>query len=407
MATDPNNAWRAETPGCSGWPRTARPDDPNKYFIISADCHANEPPGIWRERIDRKYRDRLPRVEVDERGKRWQITEGFRRVRLRDNTLEGEDLERNRSGATPEGRLADHARDGIDAEIIFPNKGLSMWATPDAEFAMAMCRVWNDWAWETFGAYNDRLSPMACLATGDLPGSIREIERVARLGFRGLTLPCKPHWGAHDADQPNYNWPEFDPLWAAVVEHDLPITFHVSTGRDPRAARGHGGAVINYVCHSLAPTIEPLTHLCSSGILERFPTLRFGSIEAGIGWVPWALTAMDEAYTKHHMWVRPRLAQRPSEAFRERGFASFQEDPPGLALAQAHGLVDNFLWANDYPHHEGTWPHSAAAIERTMGGLEDSARAKILGENAARIFGFERPTSRRGATRSPAPTRPG
>jgi predicted TIM-barrel fold metal-dependent hydrolase len=52
--------------------------------------------------------------------------------------------------------------------------------------------------------------------------------------------------------------------------------------------------------------------------------------------------------------------------------------------------VDNFLWANDYPHHEGTWPHSAAAIERTMAGLDDATRGKLLGENAARIFGFER-----------------
>ena len=100
---------------------------------------------------------------------------------------------------------------------------------------------------------------------------------------------------------------------------------------------------------------------------------------------------MDEAYTKHHMWVRPRLAQLPSEAFRERGFATFQEDPQGLSMAVENRLVDNFLWANDYPHHEGTWPHSAAAIERTMGGLDDRARAKILGENAARIFKFEQP----------------
>jgi len=88
------------------------------------------------------------------------------------------------------------------------------------------------------------------------------------------------------------------------------------------------------------------------------------------------------------MWVRPRLAQLPSEAFRERGFASFQEDPPGLALAVPQRLVDNFLWANDYPHHEGTWPHSAAAIERSMSGLDDAARAKLLGLNAARIFKF-------------------
>jgi predicted TIM-barrel fold metal-dependent hydrolase len=167
---------------------------------------------------------------------------------------------------------------------------------------------------------------------------------------------------------------------------DLPITFHVSTGRDPRTSRGNGGAVINYAVHSLAPTMEPIANLCASGVLDRFPKIVFGSIEAGIGWVAWALTAMDEAYRKHHMWVRPKLKQLPSDYFRQNGFASFQEDPPGLDLAREHGLIDNFMWANDFPHHEGTWPHSAAAIERTMHKLNDGERAKILGLNCARVF---------------------
>jgi hypothetical protein len=34
-------------------------------------------------------------------------------------------------------------------------------------------------------------------------------------------------------------------MWALIQETDLPITFHVSTGRDPRTSRGNGGAVIN------------------------------------------------------------------------------------------------------------------------------------------------------------------
>jgi predicted TIM-barrel fold metal-dependent hydrolase len=255
---DAPNAWRLETPGPAGWTRTARPGDASKYFMVSADGHVNEPGELWKTRIDAKYRERLPGVTVGTDGKQYQTTEGFRPIRLRNVKFEGEDLERNRSGRTPEERLRDHARDGIDAEILFPNKGLSMWATPDGEFAMAMCRVWNDWAWETFGPYNDRLSPLACLATADLPGSIAEVERVAALGFRGLTLPCKPIWGAHDFRQPNYNLPEFDPLWAAIQDTDLPITFHVSTGRDPRASRGNGGAVINYAVHSLAPTTKSL-----------------------------------------------------------------------------------------------------------------------------------------------------
>jgi predicted TIM-barrel fold metal-dependent hydrolase len=383
------NVWRLQTPGHASWPRSARPGDPRKYLIVSADAHANEPADLWATRLDAKYRDRVPRVIVDANGVKWRVSEGHRPDRLRTDELEGEDRLRQLAGADPEQRLRDMDRDGIDAEVIFPNKGLSMWATLDGAFAMAQCRVYNEWAWEVFARYNHRMSPAAAIATADLEGSIAEVQRVAKLGFRALTLPCKPVWGAHDVDHPNYNLPVFDPLWAAIQDANLPITFHVSTGRDPRAARGNGGAVINYVSHSLSPTIEPVANLCASGVLARFPRLRFATIEAGIGWVAWLLEAMDEAYRKHHFWVRPKLGKLPSEYFREHGFASFQEDPAGLAVAEPMNLADNFMWGNDYPHHEGTWPHSAEAIERTMGGLSDGARAKVLGLNAARLFGFQ------------------
>ena len=385
------NEWRTETPGDMGWQASPRAGSEHKYFIVSTDCHANEPHDLWATRIEAKYRDRLPRIVTDENGVQWRISEGYRPDRIRLSELEGEDKLRMSSGADPLDRLRDHQHDGIDAEVIFPNKGLAMWATPDAEFAMAQCRVWNTWAWELFGEYNDQLSPVACLATGDLEGSIAEIERTAKLGFRALTLPCKPVWGGHDIDHVNYNLPHFDPMWALIEETGMPITFHVSTGRDPRAARGNGGAVINYVTHSLAPTIEPVANLCASGVLEKFPKIRFATIEAGIGWVPWLLTAMDEAYKKHHMWVRPKLQGLPSDYYRAHGAATFQEDETGLALAESSDLVDNFMWANDYPHHEGTWPHSAEAIERTMGELTEDARAKILGLNEARFFGFDVP----------------
>jgi hypothetical protein len=71
IQVDENNRWRLETPGHEGWARTARPGDPNRYLMISADCHANEPSGLWVERIDKKYQSRLPRIEVDENGGRW------------------------------------------------------------------------------------------------------------------------------------------------------------------------------------------------------------------------------------------------------------------------------------------------------------------------------------------------
>jgi predicted TIM-barrel fold metal-dependent hydrolase len=391
-APDANNEWRLDTPGADGWTRSARPDSADKFFMVSTDGHVQEPADLWATRIDEKYRDRLPGIVMAPDGSKVQKTEGFREpLKVRKIEFGGQDKLRNRAGTTPDERLADLAADGTDAEILFPNKGLTMWATKDPEFSHAMCKVFNDWAWEVFGGYNDRLAPMACIAPASLENSIAEIQRCADLGFKGVSLPSKPVFGAPDADDLNYNLREFDRLWACIAEVDLPITFHISTGRDPRTSRSRGGAVINYAVHSLAQNIEPIVNMCASGVAEQFPTLRFGSVEAGIGWVPWAIQAMDEAYLKHHMFVRPKLEMLPSEYFKRQGFATFQDDSAGIDLARTHGLVGNFMWANDYPHHEGSWPHSAEAIERTMGGLDDGERARILGLNAVEVFKFEIP----------------
>ena len=310
--------------------------------MVSADGHANEPANLWVERIEAKYRERLPRVITDKDGVQWRVSEGHRPDRLRLSTLEGEDQARNKAGADPLGRLADHDLDGIDVELIFPDKGLAMWATPDPQFAMAQCRVWNDWAWEQFGAHQDRMIPAGSLATADLEGSIAEVQRLARLGFKCLTLPCKPVWGAHDSDHVNYNLPHFDPLWAAINDANLPITFHVSTGRDPRAARGNGGAVVNYVSHSLSPTIEPVANLCASGVLERFPTCASPpSRPASAGcrgcWAPWTRPTRSII-----SGCGPSCKDLPSDYYRAHGFSSFQEDKAGLDLAESHGLDRQF-----------------------------------------------------------------
>ena len=238
---------------------------------------------------------------------------------------------------------------------------------------------------------SDRILPMAQIPTLDVDAAVKEVQRVAKLGFKGLTIPVKPEYGPTGMDQRNYNQPEFEPLWSAIEDVDLPLTIHVSTGRDPRAASGPGGAVINYAVHCCSASQEPVANLCASGVLERHPKLRVATIEAGIGWVSWLLEVMDEGFYKHRMWVSPDLKEPPSYYYRRQMFASFGEDQSGLDLAVKHDLIDNFMWANDYPHHEGTWPHSAAAIERTMADLTDEQRAKVLGLNAARFWNIDIP----------------
>ncbi len=402
----PTNAWRTVTPGAGSWTRTIRADDPHKYFVVSADCHANEPAAYLADYIEPEYRERIPRLEVRPDGSRWSVSEGNRPMLVRpsdesvaqakgDNRhwgskMEPEDVLRNATGRTVEERLADQTADGIDVELIFPNKGLLCWATPDPVFADAMCRAWNRWAYDFHGGaggwYGGRSRPLASIATGDLDCALRTVQWAAERGFVGVCLGNSPVYGPKQWGHLEYNDPSFEPLWSLIDETGLPLTFHVSTGRDPRAVGGNGGAIINYVCHSMETTIEPMVQLITSGVFERHPGLRAGMVESGIGFVPWMLETMDYAYKAHHFWVRPVIPEQPSVYFRRNCFATFQEDHEGLSAIEQNELVENVMWANDYPHHEGSWPHSAATVERQMNHLSDETREKILGLNAKRVF---------------------
>jgi len=393
------NRWRLVSPGSEGWARGARPDDARgKYFIVTTDSHMTTPPTLFAERIDRKYLDRLPR-QIEKDGKKFLLQEGFSPTPLSTTPLEGEDALRTRIGAylvdSPRSmadRLADLDRDGVDAEIIFPNgAALLLWATADVEFMMAQARIWNDWAWERCEGYRQRAKPIAAVPTADIDLAIAEVQRVAKMGYDVICLPNKPIFGPPTLGDPNYNLPIYDRLWAAITDADLSIVFHVSTGQDPRTARGNGGAIMNYCIHSLAPTLEPVVSLCASGVIERFPKLRFAVIEANGGWLPWLLDRMDEGYRTHHMWVHPKLKALPSDYFRMAGAVSVDEDRAALLLCEEYGLENNMMFANDYPHHEGSWPHSAETIERTFGRISETTRRKVLGLNAARMFKFEVP----------------
>ncbi len=364
-----------------------------KYFVVSSDCHVSEPPDLWEKRVPAKFRHRIPRIEVDENGEKWSVVEGHRPVRVRELKMEGEDLERSKAGSRDANqRLGDDLRDGIDAQVVYPNKCLQHWTSPDPAMQTAVCRVWNDWALpEVFHGYEQRMAPAACIAPIDVEEAIKEVKRVANLGYRHLFMPVQPQGNANVERRVGYNHPMFEPLWAAVQETGLPISLHVGTGKDPRTSTGNGGAVINFVWNALGTAIEPVVQFTAAGIFERFPELKVVTVEAGIGWLAWTLWAADEGYTKHHFAVRPKLPMLPSEYWKRQGWATFGDDPMGIDTMKYYGGSERIMWGNDYPHHEGTWPHSEPVVERTMGHLTETERRNILGLNAAKLYGFDVP----------------
>lgn len=358
-------------------------------FVVSADCHVLEPPDLWEKRIERKFRHRIPRLELDKNGRKWLVVEGQERKRIRDFSLDGEDRERAKGGTfNIDQRTGDLRRDGVHAEIVYPNRGLLMWTSSDPAMQAAMCRVWNDWAIEAFSPRQTQTFPTAAIAPLDVESAVLEVRRVAKMGYRTVFLPVT-------VPEKPYNLPVYEPLWEVIQETGLPIGFHVGTGKDPRTASGNGGAIINYVVHALSTAIDPVVHLCASGVLERFPALQFVTVEAGIGWLAWTLWVMDEGFKKHHFWIGPKLKMLPSDYFRRQGFATFQDDPIGIETRKWIG-VDRLLWGDDYPHHEGTWPHSNETIARTMAELTDEERRQVLGLNAAKLYGIDVPAGANG-----------
>ncbi len=133
-----------------------------------------------------------------------------------------------------------------------------------------------------------------------------------------------------------------------------------------------------------------LAYLATSGVLERFPDLHVVMVECGAGWLSWLLERMDEAFEEHEQWVKPKLAEPPSFYVRRQGHVTFGNDAAGVVNRDFTG-VDPLLWASDYPHPEGTWPHTQETLERIFATVDADERRRITYETTAQLYGLEAP----------------
>ena len=364
------------------------------FRVISSDSHVFEPIDLWSTRIEPKFRDRAPHI-VREEGSDWWYCDGKKLISFQNSGAQAgvrfedpekltrsDTAENARPGAyIPEEHVKDMDIDGVEAGVIYPTVGLFIYSVPNSEIVTAAFRAYNDWMAEFCRPYPTRLKGVALLNIDDVRTGVSEMERCAKMGLVGAMIP------AYTGEVTSYESPEYEPLWAAAEELEMPLSLHVSTKRGQ-------GITPDFMKLSTLVNVDhwvrmSIADIILSGVFERHPKLHVGSVEHELGWIPHFLERMDYAYTQRpptdaaqHRFNEDML---PSDYFHRNVFLSFQEDALGLKLRDAIG-VDNLMWGSDYPHQESTFPRSREILEKILDDCTEEEKAKIAGGNAARLY---------------------
>ncbi len=360
--------------------------------VISADSHVTEPPGTYLDRIDRRWREKAPRLqdlggEVGEvfviEGMKTPVPMGLvaaagkpaEQIRMLGVRFE----ELHRSGWDPSARRRDQLRDGVAAEILYPTVGMVICNHPDFDYKKACFDAYNGWIAEYCSADPLRLLGCGQTAMRSPEEGVEDLERIRELGLRGVMMPGHP--AVEDYDSPRY-----DDFWCAAVELGLPLSFHILTMRD---ARPRGPKLANFLS-IVRGCQDILAMLVLGGVFERHPELRIVCVEADAGWVPHFLYRMDHAFKRHRHWLPPgqELTRLPSEYFSECVYLTFQDDWVAFRSADQMNWR-RLMWANDFPHSDSTWPDSPALLREHAGALDDEQRRAILAGNVAELYGID------------------
>jgi len=375
----------------------------SEYPLFDADSHVSEPLNLWQERLPAKYRDKAPRMLKEHEGKPgawWLIEEG----REPHNVILGfganktlEELQQflkgfsyagaHHGGWDPAQRLKDMDQDGVAGDVLYTTLGFRMFWIRDAGFQRACFQVYNDWLAEFCSYSPKRLKGLGLISLYDPKQGTEDLEDCAKKELAGGLI-----WASPPDELPFYS-KVYDSFWTAAQELRMPLSLHEFAGfeRIYWESTAEKRTVANAVAsHEVETTFATFI---LSGILERFPRLKIISAELNCGWLAYFLHRMDRAFDSRGVRLQgspfpTKLTMKPSEYFRRQLFATFIDDPYGLAHRDEIG-VDNLLWSSDFPHSATFWPHSREKIAEDFQGIGAEDKRKILSENVAKLYGFE------------------
>jgi predicted TIM-barrel fold metal-dependent hydrolase len=356
--------------------------------LISADSHVEEPPGLWVENLHESAKAALP-LEMSAYSES-QSAFALRISAADASKLTEDELEgmRHRQRTASLGTTSVEARyqimreDGIAGECIYPTAGLYLWNIEDPEVGKSCARIYNDWILDTLEARSPRFRCAGLVPTWNVRDAMDEVLRIVERGLAAVMLPL--------VGTPPYNHRDWEPLWSLIEDTGRPIVMHQGSGHDMLFYRGRGAAVANLLAtQSMAPRTAAL--LATSGVLANHPGLHFVFVETNAGWLAWLMSTLDHynaAFKQNPGWVRPMLPEPPSFYVKRQLHATFQNDEVAIGNIAKTGS-DPLLWGSDYPHTEGTYPHSRKVVSVLCAGLEPAETAAIVCDTAVRLFDFE------------------
>lgn len=393
---------------------------PKDFFIVDADSHWSEPADLFTKNAPAAWRDRMPRVEKAEIpafiGGKPEIRDCWvfdgdvigpfscagvvDRDGVKGNPNEAMfqwPFEKVHKGAyDPKTRLEVMDECGIDAQIIYPSTiglgGQNLGKAGDKSLSLKAIQVYNDVQAQIQADSKDRLVPLPLMPAWDIQESIAEARRVAAMGARGVNMTPNPNEiGALDL-----GCPEWDPFWQACEDLHLPVHFHIGASVTQSTFHGAftwgshsddtklaiGGAMLFIGNAAVA------INFVVSGIFDRHPDLKVVSVESGVGWVPFLLEAIEYEMEENAPGDLKRLKKTPTQAFRENMYATYWFEGSNRKLARLVDAVgeDNILFETDFPHPTCLYPDPLGIVAGKMSDLPVSVQAKILGENARKIY---------------------
>jgi predicted TIM-barrel fold metal-dependent hydrolase len=389
--------------------------------VIDTDTHVVEPYDLWTSRVSvERWGDRVPHVRTDpETGiDIWYF--GDKPVRGAAQSAHAFHsefppgsprslAEAHPSTWDPAERLKKMDEYGTYAQVLYPNVagfGAGAYAkASDPELMITLLRAYNDFLVEYASVAPGRFIPVMAVPFWDVDVAVAEIGRAHDLGHKGIIFSQQPE----QFGQPPLGSPHWDPIWRAAEERSLPVNFHIASG-DTSELHSRAGKD-KYGVHSatnrhanlagLSVTFfidnsRTIASLITNGIAHRFPDLKFVSVESGIGWIPFALEALDWMWKNCGVAIEhPEYDLLPSEYFRRQMYGCFwfESGENILHTIEAVG-ADSVLYETDFPHSTSMTPGPGSAAvapneyrKAALSGLPDDARRKVLFDNAASLYG--------------------